>query len=89
MGPNVKKLIAHKMAMDAIPPGGGFADGANFLLSGNLGESGRNAAEWVKQAIHAVKAAPDNPYGDDEEVIAAEILRRIKERQQGAGAKSI
>jgi hypothetical protein len=81
MGPNVKKLIAHKMALDAIPPGGGVADGASFLLSGKLGESAKAAAEWVKQAIAVIKAAPDNPYGDDDEAIAAEILRRVGGKQ--------
>jgi hypothetical protein len=79
IGPNVKKLIAHKMSLDAIPPGGGIADGVSFLLSGKLGESAKAASEWVRRAIATVKAAPDNPFGDDDEAIAAELLRRIDE----------
>lgn len=82
IGPNVKKLIIRKMSLDAIPPGGGFQDGIEFLASNRLAESGRNAAEWVQQALAVFKTAPDNPYGDDDEAIAGELLRRIEEMQK-------
>ena len=82
IGPNVKRLIAHKMSVDAIPPGGGLSDGFSFLLSGKLGESAKNASEWVKDAIRIVKTAPDNPYGDDDEAIAGALLSKIADRQK-------
>jgi len=31
------------------------------------------------QAIQLVKSAPDNPFGDDDERIASEILSKIQE----------
>lgn len=79
MGPNVKRLIAYKMSFDAIPPGGGFAAGVDFLLSpGRLAQSGQAAVDWVKQSISLVKSAPDNPYGDDDEAIAGALLERLE-----------
>ena len=41
----------------------------------------RQASIWVFTAIDAVRSAPDNTYGSDEE-IAGEILRRIEERRK-------
>lgn len=80
-GPNVKKLIAHKMSIDAIPNGGGLGDGLKFLMDKQRIIAGAKAAtEWVNQAISVVKTAPDNPWGDDDEAIAGEILRQVKER---------
>jgi len=82
MGPNVKKLITHKMSRDAIPDGGGFADGLSFLSNPErMAKAARAATEWVEHAIAIVKTAPDNPYGDDDEAIAGEILRQIDERK--------
>lgn len=62
-----------------IPDGGGFADGVK-ALQGDLAARGREASAWVEQQIKAVKLAPDNPYGDDDERIAEEILRGIESR---------
>lgn len=87
MGPNVKRLIAHKMATDAIPANGGFADGLRFLSSAESIRNGcRAATAWVQDAIAAVKAAPDNPFGDDE-AIAGEILQQIEARKAGRRAE--
>jgi hypothetical protein len=80
-GPNVKKLIARKMSRDAIPDGGGFADGVKFLMDPQrVGKVAREATEWVTMAIQAVrKAAEPNPWkGADDETIAGEILQRIE-----------
>lgn len=80
-GPNVKRLIAHKMSVDAIPKGGGIADALAFLSSPqHIVASAKAATVWVDKVIELIKSAPDNPYGDDDEAIAAEILRRIEER---------
>ena len=79
-GPNVKRLIAHKMSLLMVPPGGGLHTALAALTKpGNVGNVAREATDWVETAIAAVKAAPDNPYPDDE-VIAGEILRQIAVR---------
>jgi hypothetical protein len=79
MGPNEKKLITMKMSKIMIPDGGGVLDGFNALTNPTrLGEIAKEATEWVKQAMEVVKSASDNPYGDDNEAIAAEVLRRIE-----------
>ncbi len=86
-GPNVKRLIVRKMSTDAIPGGGGLADGLRFLTDpARIRDSAREATAWVFAAIDAVKAAPDNPFGDDDEAIAGEILRQIDNRDKGLKA---
>ena len=42
LGPNAKRLLAHKMSVDAIPAGGGLADGIKFLSSKESIISGRS-----------------------------------------------
>jgi len=84
-GPNVKKLIAHKMSLLMIPvdtpAGQGLATGIAALAKpGNIASVCREATDWVNQALAVVKTAPDNPFNDDEE-IAGEILRQIEERK--------
>jgi hypothetical protein len=81
LGPNIKRLMAFKVARDAIPNGGGFAAGMTlFTEPGRLAELSRAALEWVDQAIAAMRSAPDNPYGDDEETIAGVILAELDKR---------
>lgn len=87
LGPNVRRLIAHKMSLDAIPPGTKepLADGANFLLSKQRLLSSVNAAtDWVKEALKSIREAADpNPWQNaDEEAIAKYLLDQIAERQQ-------
>lgn len=74
--PNIRRLIVHRMALQAVPPGGGFLDGMKFLLSPDLGQEYKKAAKWVEEALAIVKTAPDNPY-DDDEAIAGELLKRL------------
>jgi hypothetical protein len=84
LGPNAKKLIAHKMSVDAIPSGGGFADGVKFLSSKESILTGvRNATRWVAEAIDAVRQASEpNPWkASTDEEIAGEILRRVEARK--------
>jgi len=85
LGPNVKRLIAHKMALLAIPVGSGdksFDVGVNaFLDRERFSSMAAEASNWVRQAITLIKTAPDNPYRDDEEIATA-ILKGIKEREQ-------
>ena len=83
MGPNFKKLVAHRMALSAIPPGGGLGDGIAFLMDKDkMLSAGKDAQKWVNDAIDVVMTAPDNPYGNDREAIAAEIVRRIELRRK-------
>lgn len=83
-GANVKRLIAQKMATDAVLAGGGLADALAFLSRPQAISAGaRKATEWVMAAIQAVReAAEPNPWktaGD--EAIAAEILRQINAKK--------
>lgn len=77
-GPNVKKLIIRRMSMLMIPSGGGLVDGLQALSSKEsiLGFT-QEAIKWVEEALEVVKTAPDNPYGDDNEAIAGEILQQL------------
>ena len=85
IGPNIKMLIATKMATDAIPAGGGFADGVRFLSSKESIIAGAKAAtEFVKLAIQAVRQAGDpNPWRNaTDEEIAGELLRQIEAKKK-------
>ena len=78
MGKNVKRLLAYKVSRDAIPNGGGLGAGIDFLLNPErMKQVSREALGWIEQALFAVKSAPDNPYGDDDEVIAGAILSKL------------
>jgi hypothetical protein len=78
-GSNTRKLIAARIAFVAIPPNGSFEDGMRFLQSPErIIRGAREAAVWAQVAIAAVKSAPDNPWGDDDEAIAGEILWQMK-----------
>ena len=82
-GPNVNKLIIHKMSADAVPPGGGLADSIKFLTNKEAIISGaRKATEFVKLAIQAVREAaePNEFKNADDETIAAELLKQIEAR---------
>lgn len=80
IGPNLKLLMIRKMAREAIPNGTG--EPMVYAMAA-LGDKDRtiqlfkDALAWCDQAILAVRAAPDNPYGNDEEVIAGAILKQL------------
>lgn len=79
MGPNVKRLVVHKMSRDAVPDGGGVADAIGFLKDRErIAQSARNAQAWVATAIQAVRQSPGGEEFGDDEAIAAEILKRIR-----------
>jgi len=80
-GPNVTKLITKFIAREAIPAGGGLADGIEFIRNPERRAQVLKSAEAkATQAIELIKSAPDNPYGNDAEVIAAELLKQIAEK---------
>jgi len=81
-GPNVKRLIIERMSYLAIPKDGGLADGiALFTTPGKLGDVVRQATTDVEACIAVAKTAVPNPFGNDDEAIAGEILRKIDERK--------
>lgn len=89
-GTNVKRLIIERMSTVAVQGGDGSIGAVVAFLTSpvGLGPAAREATAWVATAIAAVKAAPDNPYGDDDEAIAGEILRQIEAKRvktSGAG----
>jgi len=82
-GPNIRRLIAQRIAQQAIPDGGGMQAAVSFLSSKeSIIEGTRKASEWVKATIEEVRRANDpNPWRNaSDEEIAAEICRNIKER---------
>lgn len=79
----VQRLVIRKMSHHAIPDGGGLQDGIAFLLNQDaMNEGYRRASKWVQEAIDAVKSAPDNPYGDNDEAIAEAILAKLDEKRR-------
>jgi hypothetical protein len=84
IGPNVRRLIARRMSIDAIPPGRGFVAGLEFLSSKqNITDAATRAKNWVRTAIRAVREARDpNPWRlSDDETIAGFLLQEIAKRE--------
>lgn len=82
IGPNLKKLMIHFMAVDAVPVGGSLQSAVDLIMSPNgLRDSAIRSLTKALAAIGAMRAAPDNPYGNDEEVIAGEFVKQIEERK--------
>jgi hypothetical protein len=84
LSPNLKRLIAHKMSHDAIPNGGGLADGIKFLSSKeSIADGWREAVRWVDEAIRIIRAAKEpNPWRDaSDEQIAGELLAQIEAKK--------
>lgn len=86
IGPNVRRLIARKMSLLAIPAGSdkdSLALGVEMFTNRDKFQSiATDAAAWVRAAIDVMKTAPDNPYGNDDEAIAAAILRGVEGREK-------
>jgi hypothetical protein len=82
--PNVRRLFISKVAISAVPPGGGFKTAIDFLANKDkMRQTFSEAKEWTKEAIRMVReAAEPNPYktATDEE-IAAIIMERIDKLQ--------
>lgn len=77
--PAIRKLIARKVSVDAIPKGQGTAAAINFLLTpGALNKSWKEAEEWCMSAIQLIRMAPEpNPWKNaTDEEIAEEIIRK-------------
>ena len=80
-GPNVRKLIAHKVSLIAVPPGGGLKSAMGFLSDPDkIVSTIREATAWVEKAISIVRQADEpNPWRNaDDETIAGEILAGVE-----------
>ena len=85
---NVRKLVLHKMSLDAVPPGGGIESALKFIIEpGRMAQSFKAAEEWVKAACAVVRTGTgENPWiHSDDEAIAGELLRLIEERKRKVG----
>lgn len=81
-GPNVTKLITKFIAREAVPPGGGLGSAVEFFSNQEHRKKVLEAAETkALQAIELIKSAPDNPYGNDDEQIAGELLKLVSQRE--------
>ena len=79
LGPNVRKLMIHWASRLMVPAGGGIHDAIGCLTNPSLLKAKmREALDKTMTALDAVKAAPDSTFGDDDESIAGEILKRIE-----------
>lgn len=85
------RLIAHHMALTAIPEGT-----ANPLCAGieffarpaNVKDAYAAGSAFVDEAIRLVKTAPDNPFASDDEIIAhllAGIEAKKAQQMKGLG----
>ena len=85
IGPNVKRLFIKFIARESIPPGGWrFEDGLEFFINTERRNQILDTAmKNTELAIEAIRSAPDNPYGENDEDIAEAILRHIEDEEQG------
>ena len=82
-GKNVTKLILRFVAREAIPPGKGMGAAVEFFKdAGHRKRVLESAESKAIAAIQLIKDAPDNPYGNDSEVIAGMLLEKIGKRLQ-------
>ena len=86
-GANVTKFITKFIAREAIPSGGGVASAVEFFKNPERRKQVLEAAETKAiQAIAIIKTTPDNPYGNDDELIAGELLKKIEEAENEQAA---
>lgn len=82
-GPLFRRLVATRMALDAVPAGGGLATAlAWFATPGRITESARTATAWARDTIAAIRAAGEpNPWTNaSDEAIAGELLAKRRPR---------
>ena len=84
-GPNFMELVFRLMAGPDGPVQVAFGSaGIAFLMDKEKQiKIMEKAFEQAEAIIQVIREAPDNTYGDDEEVIAKAILDKIKERESG------
>jgi hypothetical protein len=74
-GPNMADLVVDRL-LTLIQTGLSVADAS------------AEATRWVQDQIVAAKVAPNNPFGDDDEAIAAAILAKILAERAGPDPKT-
>lgn len=79
IGPNLKRLMIIAMARIAVPPKSPNPMASAIEALKDSANVARRALEWCDEAMAAVRSAPDNPYGSDEETIAGAILDKLGE----------
>lgn len=81
IGPNVLRLTTLFATRNVHSLG----DGLDVIA--NIEDRTREALAMVELALYAVKTAPDNPFGDNDEQIAGMIIAKFNEanRQHGIG----
>lgn len=83
-GPNFMKLAFHRATVLAVPDGvkDPYTAGLEFFINQDKFKSVmKESFEFAEAAIELVKQSRDNPYGNDEEVIAGVILEQIEQRK--------
>jgi len=83
--PNVKKLTILRMSNEAIPDGGGFEDGLEFLMDAKKISAGfKSAHEFIIKAIDILRnATGDHPYKNmSDEAIAGVLLSEIERKKK-------
>lgn len=87
LGPNMKRLLSFWVSRLAVPPGAGMSAAiSTFTTPGKLADLTRQALSEIDVALTAMRAAPDNPYGNDEEVIAGAIVDELQKKTGRADA---
>lgn len=84
IGDNVRRLMIEFASTLAIRSGNGtpMENALSVLIKpGGLVDNMREALRQTELALDAMKSAPDNPYGDDDEVIAGAILEELAKRE--------
>ena len=90
LGPNVRRLLAERTAQIQVEAAkkkygtAGVGEIAASMASdgpAGLQSNVRRAFEWVRNALAAVRRSPGAEQWPDDEAVAGEILRRIKERR--------
>lgn len=83
MGPNEKSLLIRFISHAAVPSGGGVEDALLFFADPERTRSVLATAETnMRAALNTIKATPDCPYRDDED-ISGMILRVLELKENG------
>lgn len=85
--PQAWRLICYSTAEGIVPPDCGREEAFDSVVEllidqTELAARMKAAAKWAAAEIAAIKAAPDNAYGDDSEAIAGEVIRQIERKQR-------
>ena len=78
-GPWVKKLAIRKFSVDAVPPGGGIADGINALRSPDMPRKMAKCFEWAFEQIDKLRNAHNDLREFSDEQVAQLLVEAIKQ----------